>query len=158
MEQHSPAQRFCTPHRISALYTGKLHRPEPPRSRRACFLFDCHSARFPSVSICFFRDEWRPDSFYDKIKTNMQNQFHTLCLLGQKENEHDQREQRRSQRRSVGACASAKLNGSIGRLVGGPPCSPPCFCPHVALHLVRPASCPPADIKVKEQSFENMAK
>jgi hypothetical protein len=36
-----------------------------------------------SVSICFFRDEWRPDSFYDKIKANVQNQFHTLCLLGQ---------------------------------------------------------------------------
>ena len=36
------------------------------------------------MSICFFRDEWRPDSFYDKIKTNMQNQFHTLCLLGQR--------------------------------------------------------------------------
>lgn len=34
-----------------------------------------------TVSICFFRDEWRPDSFYDKIKINVQNQFHTLCLL-----------------------------------------------------------------------------
>lgn len=34
-----------------------------------------------TVSICFFRDEWRPDSFYDKIKINMQNEFHTLCLL-----------------------------------------------------------------------------
>jgi diphthine synthase len=36
-----------------------------------------------TVSICFFREEWRPDSFYDKIRVNMQNQFHTLCLLGQ---------------------------------------------------------------------------
>lgn len=35
-----------------------------------------------SVSICFFRDEWRPDSFYNKIKANVENQFHTLCLLG----------------------------------------------------------------------------
>jgi len=34
-----------------------------------------------TVSICFFHEQWRPDSFYDKIKTNMQNNFHTLCLL-----------------------------------------------------------------------------
>ena len=38
-------------------------------------------SRLHSVSICFFRDEWRPDSFYDKIKVNMAAQFHTLCLL-----------------------------------------------------------------------------
>ena len=34
-----------------------------------------------TVSICFFRDNWKPDSFYDKIKINAQHGFHTLCLL-----------------------------------------------------------------------------
>ncbi|KAI9028611.1 tetrapyrrole methylase [Hyaloraphidium curvatum] len=35
----------------------------------------------PAVSIVFFTDTWRPDSFYDKIKINRQHGFHTLCLL-----------------------------------------------------------------------------
>ncbi|XXQ38466.1 diphthine methyl ester synthase [Plasmodiophora brassicae] len=34
-----------------------------------------------TVSIPFFRDNWRPDSFYDKIKVNKDAGFHTLCLL-----------------------------------------------------------------------------
>jgi len=34
-----------------------------------------------AVSIPFFTEKWRPDSFYDKIKTNRINGFHTLCLL-----------------------------------------------------------------------------
>eukprot|EP00042_Codosiga_hollandica_P042300 m.386348 g.386348 ORF g.386348 m.386348 type:complete len:288 (+) comp56300_c0_seq1:19-882(+) len=34
-----------------------------------------------TVSIVFFSDTWRPDSFYDKIRTNSQAQMHTLCLL-----------------------------------------------------------------------------
>jgi diphthine synthase len=33
------------------------------------------------VSIPFFSETWRPDSFYDKIKVNLDNKFHTLCLL-----------------------------------------------------------------------------
>lgn len=35
-----------------------------------------------TVSIPFFQDNWRPDSFYEKIKINQNNGFHTLCLLG----------------------------------------------------------------------------
>jgi diphthine synthase len=35
-----------------------------------------------AVSIVFFTDNWRPDSFYDKIQVNRTNGFHTLCLLG----------------------------------------------------------------------------
>ena len=35
-----------------------------------------------TVSICFFTDEWRPDSFYEKIKANADIGLHTLCLLG----------------------------------------------------------------------------
>ena len=35
-----------------------------------------------TVSIVFFSDTWRPDSFYDKIKQNRDMGLHTLCLLG----------------------------------------------------------------------------
>jgi len=34
-----------------------------------------------TVSVVFFTDTWKPDSFYDKIKVNLQNGMHTLCLL-----------------------------------------------------------------------------
>lgn len=35
-----------------------------------------------TVSIPFFTDTWRPDSFYEKIKKNRMMGLHTLCLLG----------------------------------------------------------------------------
>ncbi|KAI8924543.1 tetrapyrrole methylase [Entophlyctis helioformis] len=34
-----------------------------------------------TISIVFFTDSWRPDSFYDKIKQNRTLGLHTLCLL-----------------------------------------------------------------------------
>lgn len=34
-----------------------------------------------TVSIPFFTDTWRPDSFYEKIKRNRALGLHTLCLL-----------------------------------------------------------------------------
>ncbi|KAK6115792.1 hypothetical protein DH2020_008061 [Rehmannia glutinosa] len=34
-----------------------------------------------TVSIPFFTDTWRPDSFYEKIKRNRTLGLHTLCLL-----------------------------------------------------------------------------
>ncbi|KAJ1977040.1 diphthine synthase [Dimargaris xerosporica] len=34
-----------------------------------------------TVSIVFFTDSWRPDSFYDKIQENRSIGLHTLCLL-----------------------------------------------------------------------------
>ncbi len=34
-----------------------------------------------AISIVFFTDTWRPDSFYDKIATNRKLGLHTLCLL-----------------------------------------------------------------------------
>ncbi|XP_047322447.1 probable diphthine methyl ester synthase [Impatiens glandulifera] len=34
-----------------------------------------------TVSIPFFTETWRPDSFYDKIKRNRDLGLHTLCLL-----------------------------------------------------------------------------
>lgn len=35
-----------------------------------------------TISIPYWSDAWQPDSFYDKIKINVNNGFHTLCLLG----------------------------------------------------------------------------
>jgi diphthine synthase len=34
-----------------------------------------------AVSIVFFTDSWRPDSFYDRIASNRKLGLHTLCLL-----------------------------------------------------------------------------
>ncbi|KAJ3115100.1 diphthine synthase [Physocladia obscura] len=34
-----------------------------------------------TISIVFFLDNWRPDSFYDKIRANRAIKLHTLCLL-----------------------------------------------------------------------------
>lgn len=34
-----------------------------------------------AVSIVFFTDTWRPDSFYDRIAANRKLGLHTLCLL-----------------------------------------------------------------------------
>jgi len=41
------------------------------------------------VSICFFRDEWRPTSFYEKVLENRKTGLHTLCLLDIKVKEPD---------------------------------------------------------------------
>ena len=42
-----------------------------------------------TVSVPFFRDEWRLDSFYDKIHYNRRGGIHTLCLLDIKMKEPD---------------------------------------------------------------------
>ncbi|XP_065525634.1 diphthine methyl ester synthase isoform X3 [Lathamus discolor] len=34
-----------------------------------------------TVSIVFWTDTWKPESFFDKIEKNRQNGMHTLCLL-----------------------------------------------------------------------------
>lgn len=34
-----------------------------------------------TVSIVFWEESWKPDSFYDKIALNRRNGLHTLCLL-----------------------------------------------------------------------------
>lgn len=34
-----------------------------------------------TVSLVFFTDTWRPDSFYDRIKENVDLGMHTLVLL-----------------------------------------------------------------------------
>lgn len=35
-----------------------------------------------TVSIPFWTEDWRPDSFFDKICANFTRGLHTLCLLG----------------------------------------------------------------------------
>lgn len=35
-----------------------------------------------TVSIPYWTETWQPNSFYDKIKINIDCGFHTLCLLG----------------------------------------------------------------------------
>lgn len=35
-----------------------------------------------TVSIVFWDDSWKPESFYDKICVNLERGLHTLCLLG----------------------------------------------------------------------------
>ncbi len=42
-----------------------------------------------TISIPFFTDEWRPDSFYSKVKFNRSGGLHTLCLLDIKVKEPD---------------------------------------------------------------------
>ncbi|EDO45089.1 predicted protein [Nematostella vectensis] len=34
-----------------------------------------------AVSICFWTESWKPDSFYDKIAANRKRGLHSLCLL-----------------------------------------------------------------------------
>lgn len=34
-----------------------------------------------TISIVFFTDTWRPESFYDKLVANKRQGLHTLCLL-----------------------------------------------------------------------------
>ena len=34
-----------------------------------------------TISLVFFEKDWKPDSFYDKVKSNMAAGLHTLCLL-----------------------------------------------------------------------------
>lgn len=36
-----------------------------------------------TISIPYWTDTWQPDSFYDKIVKNRNQDLHTLCLLGE---------------------------------------------------------------------------
>ena len=35
----------------------------------------------PTISMCFFTETWKPQSWYEKIKKNRENNSHTLVLL-----------------------------------------------------------------------------
>lgn len=50
-----------------------------------CFLFLQLYNFGETVSIVFWTDTWKPESFFDKIKKNRQNGMHTLCLLGKQQ-------------------------------------------------------------------------
>lgn len=44
----------------------------------------CQLYRFgETVSLVFWTDTWRPESFYDRICKNREAGQHTLCLLGE---------------------------------------------------------------------------
>lgn len=75
-----------------------------------------------TVSLVFWTDTWKPESFYDKICKNRAAGLHTLCLLGE-------------------TCSFGKFGTSLAR-----PCDP---TDNVPVFLL-------TDIKVKEQSVENM--
>lgn len=34
-----------------------------------------------TVSVVFWTDDWQPDSYFDKILSNLERGLHTLCLL-----------------------------------------------------------------------------
>ena len=45
------------------------------------FLFQLYNFG-ETVSIVFWTESWKPQSFYDKIMKNLNAGLHTLCLLG----------------------------------------------------------------------------
>lgn len=49
-----------------------------------------------TVSLVFFTDSWRPDSFYDRIKENADLGMHTLVLLDIKVKEQSEENLARS--------------------------------------------------------------
>ncbi|EMP33197.1 Diphthine synthase [Chelonia mydas] len=74
-----------------------------------------------TVSVVFWTDTWKPESFFDKIQKNKQNGMHTLCLLVK---------------------MSEKI--TVSRMK--------------SLFVPNKYNFYPADIKVKEQSLENLMK
>ena len=95
-----------------------------------------------SVSIVFFTDSWRPDSFYDKIAENASLGLHTLLLLDIKVKEPNLEQMARGkivyepprymsaaqcciqlleveQERKQGICGTEKLAVGIARAGGG---------------------------------------
>jgi len=51
-----------------------------------------------TISIVFFTETWQPDSFYDRIKENMNIRLHTLCLLDIKVKEQSEENLARGRR------------------------------------------------------------
>ena len=69
-----------------------------------------------TVSLVFFTDTWRPDSFYDRIRENADLGMHTLVLLDIKVKEQSLENMARGRRiyeppryMTVGQCASQML-------------------------------------------------
>lgn len=87
--QHSPIQPpLCsaTTHTDLVLRARELHIPVIPIHNASILnAVGCCGLQLynygQTVSIPFFTDNWKPDSFYDKIKLNRDAGLHTLCLL-----------------------------------------------------------------------------
>lgn len=62
-----------------------------------------------TVSIPFFKDDWRPDSWYPKIKYNAAGGMHTLALLGEWATALSSLMRRRASRSFVGKLACTCL-------------------------------------------------
>lgn len=66
-----------------------------------------------TVTVPFFTESWRPDSFYDKIAYNLKGGMHTLVLLGECSNavrrDTPPRSRTRGSRRAVCVCADIKV-------------------------------------------------
>ena len=80
-----------------------------------------------TVSIVFFTDTWRPDSFYHKIVANQQLGLHTLCLLDIQVKEPTLESLARGRK------VSCRLLGSMPRHMLQPGFSPPTGCKQVVL-------------------------
>jgi len=61
-----------------------------------------------TVSIPFWTETWKPNSFVEKIDSNLRNGLHTLCLLGRQKGEVG--------RDGCGHSRNRVFNGSIGCL------------------------------------------
>lgn len=81
-----------------------------------------------TISMVFFDDTWRPDSWYEKIAANRKMGLHTLCLLGNVRH----------------------ISFTTGIV------SHACCCFHAVGTNTQSVPLSHADIKVKEQSVENM--
>jgi diphthine synthase len=73
-----------------------------------------------TVSLVFFTDTWKPDSFYDRVKENWERGMHTLVLLDIKVREQSEENMARCVRFSsfslledVGVLEMARYQGSV---------------------------------------------
>lgn len=69
-----------------------------------------------TVSLVFFTDTWKPDSFYDKIKYNRRGGLHTLCLLDIKVKEQSEENLMRG-RKIYEPPRFMTINQAIGQLL-----------------------------------------
>ncbi|KAF3942285.1 hypothetical protein ABW19_dt0204451 [Dactylella cylindrospora] len=79
-----------------------------------------------TVSMVFFTETWKPASFYDKIKENVDIGLHTLVLLDIKVKEQSEENMARGRRiyeppryMTVAQCAKQMLETEVTRAQGG---------------------------------------
>ena len=64
------------------------------------------------VSVPFFREGWRPDSFYDKVGVNVRAGLHTMCLLDIKVKEQTADNIAKSAQHSPATAAATAARGN----------------------------------------------